>query len=193
VTDQSKTVSTEVPPESQFSMNWTMIDGYGANVQITMRATHLAEYPDALKTRKDFMEKAQLAGWTFPAAPVRPTPGIAPSVPAAAPAATSAPAPLAPAAPGTNTVLATRMDVKPRTDGKLDIEFYETGHNWPDVKKAAVDVPGAIRLLAACGAWTAEQFAGAKSYPVQIAVDWREGKPNGKGGNYKDIVAVRPG
>lgn len=175
----------EPAPESQFSMNWTMIDGFGANVQITMRATRLNDWAEVMKTRKAFAEKAQENGWTFPGV-VKAAVG-----PTAAPPAPASTAPVAVGGASVKTIHATRMDVKPRTDGKLDIEFYEPGHNYPDIKKAAVDVPGALKLLAPTGEWLPTHFDGAKSYPVKIDVDWRDGKPNSKGQPYKDIVAVK--
>lgn len=59
-------IEQQAPPECQVSMNWTMIDGFGSNVQITMRGVNLPDYAAVLKTRKEFCDKAQESGWTFP-------------------------------------------------------------------------------------------------------------------------------
>lgn len=70
--------------ENEFSMNWTMIDAAGVNVQVTVRRPKLEDWPTAMKEREKIMDATQKTGWSVPGS-IRAT-VTAPSQAVAAPA-----------------------------------------------------------------------------------------------------------
>lgn len=109
----------------------------------------------------------------------------------------SAPAPVVPsanvAAPQTsivNTFQIVKMQVAPRADGKVDLKFFEAGHQYPDIStsKTAAD---AVNLLKATGKWEPFHFAQAAEFNVNFVLTWKNSaKLNSKGNPYKDIVTI---
>lgn len=180
------------PPESQFSLNWQMIDGYGGNVQVTMRGSYVGEWPEIMQERAKFVDLAQKKGWTFPGS-VKPAAGLTP--PPAAPAA-----PVAAPSNGTATstvkvvqvLSATELRVMPRADGKVDLEFWNTGRQYAEIK--ATKAPAeAVAMLAATGAWALDNFSKAGAFTLPVTIEYRlSDKLNSKGNPYKDVLAVKP-
>lgn len=195
MTEQEQPKLLEVlnaPPESQFSMNWTMLDGYGANVQLTMRANHLAEWPDVFRTRAAFLELAQKNGWTFTTRAQAPAPH--PTV--AAPAPVGGPvAPVAPVAAsdnGTQAVTTNLLKIEPLSTGKVKLGFWNAGRKYAEI--TAHKLPAeALALLRTTGQWTMEQMQKAGEYTLPVRIEWRASENTNTNGNpYKNIVAVHP-
>jgi hypothetical protein len=200
----SELLSAPPPAESPFSLNWRMVDGAGCEVQVTMRAgVNRQVMTEVMRERKQFLEAAQLAGWTFTAAS-KPAPVAAPSNGASAPVAWTPPAPAGPVAANVagggfaskprESFVAVKMDVTPRADGKLNVNFYAAGHQYPDmyVTKTPAEM---VAALAKCGAWTlAEHFSGPGSYdlPGYVIEYTLSDKKNSKGNPYKDLADIRP-
>ena len=185
------TIMEDTPPESQFSMNWQMIDGYGGNVQITMRATRLAEWGDVLKARKEFCTTAQEHGWTFPGA-LKPT-ATAPS-PIVAPPGVQlvvTPPPVAPAvqaAAGVQTLTAASMKVTPLPEGKVKIEFWNPGREWAEI--TATKTPEQAAAMLGSG-WTVAHFKTAQVYALPVTIEWRNSERLNRAGKpFKDILKV---
>lgn len=191
VTPEVEAHEIEPQPEAGFSLNWQMVDGYNATVQVTMRTGNLSDWPSVLTQRKDFMENATKNGWGIPGKPTAQAPAAAvaqastPATPAAKPAEA---APVA-RANGKEivTLMAARMEVEPKPEGKVQLRFYEAGHKFPDLY-ANGTVENMLKLLAPTGQWTEEHLATAASYDFVHPVRYTLGKPNSKGNPYKDIV-----
>ncbi len=182
------------PPESQFSLNWMMLDQFGGNVQCTMRAAFLSEWPTIMGTRKEFCLKAQEAGWTFPGG-VKPAPSLTPP-PATAPAPVAAPTTVPAATAPTNghvlVINSVRMDVVPKADGKAELQFFEAGHKYADLYITR-KLPELLTLIAKTGDWTLAHLQAASSYQTAMLVEYTlSDKLNQKGKPYKDVQAVKP-
>lgn len=180
--------------ENEFSMNWQMVDGFGGNVQITMRAGELAGWAAVMGVRKEFCEKAQQSGWTFPgvvkvqAAPA-PLPANTTATPAPAPmGATSTTAPAN--GNGVLSVTSSELRVTPRTDGKVDLAFWNAGRKYEEIK-ATKSPDDAIRLLAPTGVWTKDNFTAVGTFGLPVSIEYRlSDKRNSKGNPYKDILKI---
>ena len=102
--------------------------------------------------------------------------------------------PAAPAAPasGVMTLKIVKMQVAPRADGKVDLKFFEAGHQYPDIStaKTAAD---AVNMLKATGKWELFHFAQVAEFNVDFVIDYKNSaKLNSKGNPYKDILSVHP-
>jgi hypothetical protein len=175
--------------EAGFSLNWSMTDREGCQVSVTMRTARLQDWRAAMSNRKEFVDRALEAGWAFPARLQAPPPAVAATAPAAANGASPAPA----AAPGgRQTLLAVKLTVTPRADGKVELGWFEAGHQWADVK--AVKTPAdALTVLAKTGGWTLENVSKPGEYGVQHLVEWVPSSNLNKSGKpYKNLVAVSP-
>jgi hypothetical protein len=116
-----------------------------------------------------------------------PTPAAAPSPGAPPPT----PAPTTPSQGKVNLLIATKMEVEPRADGKVNIKLYGSGHQFPDITKACAPEQ-AVSLFAETGAWTVAHFAGAATYNVNVAVDYVLSEKLNKAGNpYKNIISIK--
>lgn len=179
-------------PEAGFSLNWQMVDGYNSTVQVTMRTAHVADWPDVMKRRKEFMEQATKNGWNVPG---RLPSAAAPVAAVAQPAAPNGHAPTAakpaPAAGEVLTLVAASMEVTPKPDGKVELKFFEAGHKYPDIY-ANGTVENMLKLLAPTGDWTADLLSTATSYDgLAYTVRYTLSKKlNSKGNPYKDIVNI---
>lgn len=115
-----------------------------------------------------------------PPAPAQPPAANAPASPAAVAPPASTPTP--------GILRAVKMDIAPRSDGKVDIKFYGDGHKYADLTKVAT-LEQAVLFLAPVGAFTAQHLASAASYVVNLDVRWAEStRTNSKGNPYKDII-----
>jgi hypothetical protein len=178
------------PPESQFSLNWQMVDGYGGNVQVTMRAAFIGEWPDIMRERKEFCEKAQTAGWTFPGkvTPNAVAPALPPSPKGGLTGSNGAPVPpplgvVAPAAGRTDSVCAMIEVATSYSGGKTQLKFHVDGMEHPltftrEVKEMAT-------LLKPLG-YTADHIVVGKKYPTNCIVTWVQAE------KYRNVLAVRP-
>jgi hypothetical protein len=178
-------------PEAGFSLNWQMVDGFNATVQVTMRTAHVYNWPDVMKHRADFMEKAVAKGWNVPGRLPSATPPAAVAT-TATPTAPRPSAALAPVQPSGGkeilTLVATKMEVMPKPDGKVELKFFEQGHKFPDIYATGA-VENMVKLLTPTGQWTAEMLSQATTYEgLAYTVRYTLGKLNSKGNPYKDIV-----
>jgi hypothetical protein len=176
-------------PEAGFSLNWQMVDTLGATVQVTMRTARVAEWPDVMKHRAAFLQKATEKGWAVPSKlPNLPSPAPQPTASAPAPA-------LAQASSNGNGALvldSARMEVVPGADGKSEVKFYADGHQYPDLYTKRTPAQLAV-LLQPTGQWTPDHFTKAGTHAVPMRIEYKlSDKKNSKGNPYKDIVAVKP-
>jgi hypothetical protein len=85
-----------------------------------------------------------------------------------------------------------KMTVTPRTDGKIELAFFEAGHQYADIK-AIKGVAECIALLHSTGGWTVDHFKAIAEYPVNMLIDWKPSDNLNKNGKpYKNIVTVSP-
>ena len=115
-----------------------------------------------------------------------------PPAPALIPGVTGAPAPQAPAVTATGgTFRIAKMKVTPRADGKVDLDFFEAGHQYADIKAVKTATEAAV-LLQPTGNWTPQHFAAVSEYPVNMIIDWTPSANLNKNGKpYKNIAAVK--
>lgn len=92
--------------------------------------------------------------------------------------------------PQINKIAAVKLVVTPRADGKARLDFYEAGHQYPDI--AAVLTPEQLAtMMAPIGAWTPEHFKTLATYNVECTVLWKNSQNLNKNGKpYKNIVRV---
>lgn len=128
-----------------------------------------------------------------PAAPKPPVTGVqARANPPVAPGSTP-PAPVAgQAAPAaTEPFHIVKISVTPCPNNCADIELFEQGHQYPDLKINKWAVDKIIKLLAPTGVWTPAHFALKTEYPVQWIAYWTHSeKLNQKGNPYKNITKI---
>lgn len=104
------------------------------------------------------------------------------------------PAPPAPVAAHSEggTFHIVKMAVTPRADGKVELAFFEAGHQYADVK-AVKTPPECAAMLKPIGDWKPEHFAAVKEYAMTCIIDWKPSANLNKSGKpYKNIVAVKP-
>ena len=86
----------------------------------------------------------------------------------------------------------TKMTVTPRADGKVELAFFEAGHQYADIK-AIKTATECAALLQPIGAWTPQHFAAVAEYQVTCLIDWKPSANLNKNGKpYKNIAAVKP-
>lgn len=199
-----------VPPsteEASSNFLWTFGAQEVFHVQTTVRGAmepeqivaHLASVKNTMKAIVTLGGHAKGIGQQAQPAQAATAPTPAPVAAAAAPPApATVPAPTSGGTPPSNgngilTLLATRLEVTPRADGKVDAKFYEAGHKYPDLymTRTATEIAGALAANGG-GAWTPEHFATAASYDVKLNVAYRlSEKLNKNGKPYKDILDIR--
>jgi hypothetical protein len=86
---------------------------------------------------------------------------------------------------------AVKIDVKPRTDGKVTVDLFGAGRKFADLHMT--NTPEILAELFGEG-WQPEHFAVATpvSYNIGLKVSWVQGKPNTAGGFYKDVTMIEP-
>lgn len=115
------------------------------------------------------------------------TPTVSAAIVPPAPAAA-----VAPATPAMQTIRAVKLQVEPRPDGKVNLHFFEAGHQYADIKATKTPSDAAI-LLQSLGGWTPQHFAAAAEYPISALIDWKPSEHLNKNGKpYKNIVTVTP-
>jgi len=82
--------------------------------------------------------------------------------------------------------------VTPRADGKADLDFWNAGRQYAEIR--AVKTPAeAAAMLATTGAWTPDNFTKAGAFTLPVTIEYRlSEKLNAKGNPYKNILAVKP-
>lgn len=194
VTPQALQDSDVPPAEAGVSLNWTMLDRNGANVQVTMRATFAASWPGLMKHRAAFMEKALENGWTIPGKAQAQPSGLppAPVAPQAAPAPEAATPP--PGGKQVQEIVATRIEVTPKPDGKAELKFYGAGDKYPRIysTKPAATWESILGWAASNfgQALTIQQHPDGRALRLTIGYTLSE-KLNSQGKPYKDIEYIR--
>lgn len=194
-----------MPPttdECSTNFYWTVGNEQIFNLQTTLRgqvdpeavALHLRGVLDSLKALVNMGGHAKPVGQQSApptaAVPTSTAPAVATGAPVAAPA--SAPAPATQAAAGVLKLTTALLTVKPRPDGKADLEFSNPGRNYPEIK--AVKTPEqAAAMLAATGAWLPDNFKAPATYQLPVNIEYRlSDKLNSKGNPFKDILRISP-
>lgn len=156
----------------------------GFDEQITLRGDSYGDIIDHVDAARQYVSKLL---------------GAAPSNKAAADALnTEPPAPvasIATAAPASaigGTFHIAKMTVTPRADSKVELAFFEAGHQYADIK-AIKTPPECAAMLRPIGDWKPEHFGKAGEYPVTCVIDWTPSANLNKSGKpYKNIVSVKP-
>src|SRR3990167_6871415 len=182
---QNELVADLAQPEAGFSLNWQMFDKLGGPVQVTMRAALVVDWPAVMVERARFVQAALEKGWTQPTRP--------PAAEAHRAAAPGRAAPPVAAAAWLLELVATKLEVTPKPEGRVELKFYSTGHKFPDLY-ANGSAENMAKMLASTGGWTVdEHLRKAASFDVNMRVKYTLSKKlNSKGNPFKDIVAVEP-
>ena len=181
------------PAESPISMNWTMYDKRGAQVQITMRAGIDAEIvKQVFNARAEFIEQVlkEERGWTIQRAitpnaeaPIPPT--RAAQIVAQAGASPQAIAEVQSAHADTGRGVAECAMIEIGTSykgGKTQLKFHVDGFEHPITFTR--EVGDMVKLLTPLG-FTAAHIVVGKKYPVKARVNWEQN------GQYKNVVSVQ--
>lgn len=190
--------------EAPASVNFYFVTKRGYNCQLTLRDTdeirlldrmsqiigHLESKGCQPKPVGQQPENKQPApkpnGNGNPAAPVTPPPTGKPAPTASAASST-------PATTAWQKCHAVKMKVTPLEDGKVSVDFFAAGHQYPDVYDR-MKPEQLLAMLAPTGAWTLEHLNHVASYQVSYVVEWEfSERVNSKGNPYKNILAIRPG
>jgi hypothetical protein len=84
-----------------------------------------------------------------------------------------------------------KMQIEPRADGKVNIKFFEVGHQYPDITAVKTPAEGAVLLQPLGGYTPAHMVAG--EYNITAAIEWVASyKMNSKGNPYKNIKSIKP-
>ena len=188
VSEQEQEVVVMSPDgEAGFSLNWTMVDGGGAPVQVTMRGASVSDWKRVMRERAIFVDKARIGGWTYanPKATAAPTIGNSPI------AHPLTPAPKAQAVAGGNKAIqelhVVKVEITPKPDGKAELKFFTTGHKFPDLY-ATRSVEQWVEALN----WEAATFGAAAEYSEKLLVGYTlSDKLNTAGNPYKDIAYIK--
>lgn len=177
---------------------------YEIKINLTSRALSPIEALNRLIEAISYAQQYNLKPYSTRYAP---KPAETPQAPASAP---TIPAPgAAPKAPGipeptyedvepktTGVIEAVKMTITPRADGKTKLDFYEEGHQYPDI--SAVMAPEQLSaMMQAVGAWTPDHFRQIATYDrnqgIHYKISWRHSTQLNRAGNpYKNIVTINP-
>lgn len=96
-------------------------------------------------------------------------------------------------APGSGIIRAVKLDIVSEADDKVNLKFYETGHQYPDISTKRV-TERALELLQSSGdGWTIQDLYRTSTRNIRYEIRYRESeKLNSRGNPYKDIVDIRP-
>lgn len=186
-------------PAVVFTQLYGAKGGQVVQFNLTIRANTGAEAINGLLDAIKYAENLKLSTVRPDMSIPAPTNKCADNTPAPAagpaPVALSTPALVAPASisppPGGagNIIHAVKMKVTPVEDDKVRLEWFAPGHNYADISKVCFE-DKALDLLAKTGPWDYSHLAKVNTYQVAHTIAWVQGKPNSKGGYYKDIVSV---
>ncbi len=198
--EQPMPLYTEAPAVI-FTQLYAPKGGQVVQFNLTCRGNSVREAIDALV---DGINYAKTKGFSV-IRPMGETPAVqpatthvnAPQTPVTAPVPVNVPASPATPALSTNnsvkTIHAVRMDVQPKPDGKVTLEWYADGHKFADIYTTRT-VENAVNLLSATGAWTPEHLGKAQSFTVTHIITWKDSeKLNSKGNPYKDLINIANG
>jgi len=174
--------------ESSFSLNFTLIDNFGCQVQATMREGVTAEIiKQVFAARQNFVASALEAGYRVPGrssvgttepapAPMMTTSGIpTPTIPA--------PAPQMNGGSGGESLCQMIEIATAYKSGKTQIKFHCNGMEHP--LTFTREIGDMSKLLAPIGFQAAHIVVGQK-YPASCVVKWTQGE------KYKNVESVRP-
>lgn len=190
----------EAPAEAGFSMNFQMEHPVVGNTQVTFRGARAGDALKVVDHVRAFAANVTKNGWKFkvatPAPP--PTPNGAAAIVreegnghlAAHIEAEAERIPDPPAGKVWHTIDAARVVIKPEPDSRVTLEFYESGHKWPDIKANKWKMDQARGLLKHV---TSHDPKEAADLSLACRVYYTDGKEkNDKPGEFwKDIAHVR--
>lgn len=201
MTEEQKQRLEQTIAEAGFSVNWTMRDKHGVVCQLTMRAAGAADWLPVLAERAAMIEKALAGGWTLASAPAPATaPAPVNALPSAAekvareaggePAAQAVREALGDVPAGEyKTIDASRLVIRPEPEGRVTLEFYADGHNFPDLRASKIKSDRAAGLLKHV---TSADVSKAADMALKCRLYYKDGKEYKPGQHYKDLEHVRP-
>lgn len=188
------------PAEAGFSMNFQISHEVIGQAQVTFRGTRSSDWSYVMTQAREFSQYALQNGWKFKVS----TPAPPPATNGAAAIVreegnghlaehieeTAARVPEPPAGKVWHTIDAARVVVKPEPDNRVTLEFYESGHKWPDIKANKWKMEQARGLLKHVTSHDPEKAA---DLSLACRVYYTDGKEkNDKPGEFwKDIGHVR--
>ena len=189
--------------EAPFSWNVAAIHKEtGAREQFTVRGDRWLDIVDGIKQVRTYWENqgyapvADGSGRAFDhAGKVVPTGAMPPPLeePPDELLGGAAPAPAGPPAQSSepNVIKIDRIVIKPQPNGQADLEFWQTGRKFPELKQRGTP-DRLVSLMAPTGAWKPEHFAKASDVAASLLVTCEPSKNlNTKGEPYKNVVKVR--
>lgn len=181
--DLEEKLIQRLPAEAGFSLTGKMADKHGAETGVTFRGATVADWPNVMKARAEFVEAAIKAGWKFPERGMIPAPNAAAPTPPV-PGNGAPPVPPAPTTTEINESPCAMIEVALSYQGnKTQLKFYCSGLEHP--LTFTKEIKEMVALLAPLGFTQAHIVTGQK-YPVNCIVTW------GQGEKYKNVIKVRP-
>lgn len=126
----------------------------------------------------------------IPGQPVQPPPPPAKAAVPVAPPAPAAPAGAAPAAKAEQTMAISKVEVKPRADGRVDVALYGPGRRFADLRMIGTPEQIAAKFG---GAWLPAHFGPnvTTEYQVSLQAVWVfSDTKNSQGNPYKNVVRI---
>lgn len=190
-------VTPDTPPaEAGFSMNFQLSHDVIGPAQVTFRGTRASDWAYVMTQAKEFSQYAVKNGWKFRQQPqIAPPPKTAPVEPEEellgdTPQPASVP-PLPDGAKTWLTISISRVVVKPEPGDLVTIEFYASGHKWPDIKANKWKIERAQGMLKHV---TSHDVRKAADLSLPCIVYYLNGKEKADkpGEFWKDVYHVRP-
>lgn len=94
---------------------------------------------------------------------------------------------------GGGIIIANKINIVPRADGRVSIEFYGAGHKYYDLMRICTPEQ-AVELLRPVGGFTVEHMGKAQVYDkgVNLEIKWLPSERLNSAGNpYKNIFSIR--
>ncbi len=205
-----------VTGEAPVSINWYEIAPSGQNCQVTLRSNATVEdflnvmemaaaafealgkagfVPKAVgKGSENYQPAARPAGDLPPAIPEQPD---QPAVPDYVPDQQTLAGLEGHYGPDAETINCVMVEVLPRTDGKVQINFYGNEHKQPVDQFPALKFVGtpakAAILLGGVTPYKEAQYEKPWKAAVKWLVYWKLGRETAGGNRYKDVLGVEPG
>lgn len=86
-----------------------------------------------------------------------------------------------------------KMEITPRSDGRVDVKFYAPDHKYPDIYTTNDKAVIAAQLAKATGAnWKPEHFRAAQAFNLNLVIGYTlSDKLNKNGKPYKNIQSIK--
>ncbi len=200
---ETQTVKTTVPNEAGFSMNFHLTHDKTGPIQFTFRGAMSSDWDAVMHDVSKFIAHMKAIGYRFniPQAAPPPVPNVAAEIVAAegnhelaqviTEQAAEVPAP--PQGKQWLILEAARTIIIPQPDGRVKIEFYAAGHEYPDLKTTwkPEQVAGLLKHVTSADVKKPADLALACKVYYTLGKEYKNAK-TGATGNYKDIGHCRP-